>query len=193
MSRSPAIARLKITLAGIRPTVMRRVDVPLRIRLDRLHLVIQAAMGWTNSHLWAFEAGGATFGDADADFGEDLPASKATLLDVIEDTGAKTLLYTYDFGDNWEHRIKIEGLRDPVPGTLYPQLIKATGRCPPEDVGGPPGYAMLLEILADPDHDEHDEMIEYHGELDDKIEPDIERINAELDHLAKLWAPKKRR
>lgn len=193
MSRATTIARLKITLNDVRPTVMRRVDIPLSIKLDRLHLVIQAAMGWSNSHLWLFEAGGATWGDADAEFSEDLPANKTSLWDVVEDIGTKTLHYTYDFGDNWEHTIKIEGFRDPAPGTLYPQLIKATGRCPHEDVGGPPGYEMLLEIMADPDHKEYDEMIECYGEPKDSTEPETSFITAELDNLAKRWAPRRNR
>jgi hypothetical protein len=54
--------------------------------------------------------------------------------------GTKTLKYLYDFGDGWEHTIKIERLTDPEPGTFYPRLIEAKGRCPPEDIGGPWGY-----------------------------------------------------
>ena len=71
------------------------------IRLDRLHLTIQAAMGWTNSHLYTFEAGDATWGVPDPDFGgDDLPATKTTLVKLIEDTGARTINYLYDFGDS---------------------------------------------------------------------------------------------
>ena len=62
----------------------------------------------------------ATWGIADPDFGgEDLPANKTTLGQVIA-TGKKTINYIYDFGDNWEHRIKIGRITDPVPGELYP-------------------------------------------------------------------------
>jgi hypothetical protein len=58
MTTRPAITRLKVTLEDVEPAVMRRLDVPLTIRLDRLHLVLQAAMGETNSHLYEFRAGG---------------------------------------------------------------------------------------------------------------------------------------
>jgi hypothetical protein len=51
------IARLRIELEEVRPRVWRRVEVPVTIRLDRLHRVIQAAMGWENSHLWEFRRG----------------------------------------------------------------------------------------------------------------------------------------
>ena len=87
----------------------------------------------------------------DQDCGGDfLDARKVKLSEVLEDVGTKTLKYLYDFGDGWEHTIKIERLIDPEPGTLYPRLVEAKGRCPPEDIGGPWGYAEFLEAIADP-------------------------------------------
>src|SRR6516162_3985581 len=147
------IARLKITLDNVKPVVLRRVEVPFDIRLDRLHLTIQAAMGWTNSHLYEIRAGGVGWSTPypDADWaGDFIDARKARLGDILEDIGTKTLKYLYDFGDGWEHTIKIERLVDPKPGMLYPSLIEAKGHCPPEDVGGPWGYSELLEALDDP-------------------------------------------
>ncbi len=91
-----AIARLKITLEHVKPDVVRRIEVPLGLRLDRLHLVIQASFNWTNSHLWEFRAGGAAWGPSDPDIAFNdgsNDAAKATLLDVLEDTGAKTIKY----------------------------------------------------------------------------------------------------
>ena len=112
-----AIARLKITLDDVKPQVLRRIEVPLAIRLDRLHLVLQAALGWTNSHLYELRAGDVGWGIPDPDFGDGpLDARKARLIDVLEDLGSKTLHYLYDFGDGWEHTIKIERLVDPKPG-----------------------------------------------------------------------------
>ena len=89
-----------------------------------------------------------------------LDARKARLADVVEDVGTRTLRYIYDFGDGWEHTIKIERLGDPEPGVAYPRLIEARGRCPPEDVGGPWGYGELLEAIADPKHERHAEFKE---------------------------------
>ena len=151
-----SIVRLKITLDDVEPKVLRRVEVPLSIRLDRLHLAIQAAMGWTNSHLYEIRARDVGWGIVDPDWGDGpLDARKAKLADVLEDVGVKTLRYLYDFGDGWEHTIKIERLDDPKPGALYPRLTEAKGRCPPEDVGGPWGYAEFLEALEDPEHERH--------------------------------------
>jgi len=127
------------------------------------------------------------FGDAP------LPASKSTLRSVIEDIGTKTIHYIYDYGDNWDHTIKVERIGNAEPGALYPRLIKAEGRCPPEDIGGPPGYEMYLDAIADPEHEEHDWMIECHGEPQEPNEPDFETITAELNRLANRWKPKPRK
>lgn len=194
MSAPRGIARLKVTLEDVEPKVMRRLDVPLKVRLDRLHLVLQAAMGWTNSHLYEFTAGGTGWGVPDPDFGEGpLPAAKTTLFDVIEDTGARTIRYLYDYGDGWEHAVRIERIGEGDPQARYPQLVAAEGRCPPEDVGGPPGYAEFLVAIADPTHEDHDHMLGWCGGAFDPHAPDIERIVEELDRLARRWAPRPRK
>ena len=187
------IARLKITLDDVRPAVLRRIEVPFDIRLDRLHLAIQAAMGWTNTHLYEIRARdvGWSTPDADADWGNDfLDARKARLGDVLEDLGTKTLKYLYDFGDGWEHTIKIERLTDPEPGIVYPRLTEVSGRCPPEDCGGPWGYAELIEAIKDPKHERHDELTEWIGDDFDPHADQAEWLTAEVDALAKKWSRK---
>jgi pRiA4b ORF-3-like protein len=132
-----SVAHLKIKLDDVEPAVLRRVEVPLTIRLDRLHLVLQAAMGWTDSHLYEIRAGDVGWGVPDPDFGDGpLDARKTRLIDALEDVGTRSLKYLYDFGDGWEHTVRIERVTDPVPGIAYPRLVEAAGRCPPEDVGG---------------------------------------------------------
>lgn len=186
------IARLKITLDDVKPTVLRCVEVPFDIRLDRLHLTIQAAMGWTNSHLYEIRAGGVGWSTPhpDGDWaGDVLDARKARLNDVLEDVGRKTLNYLYDFGDGWKHKITIERLLDRVPGVLYPRLTEASGRCPPEDVGGPWGYAEFLEAMSDPKHERHDELAGWIDE--DEFDPtavDTDRRAQSVAALAQHWA-----
>jgi hypothetical protein len=185
------IARLKITLDDVKPPVQRRVEVPLTIRLDRLHLVFQAALGWTNSHLYEIRARDIGWGMVDPDWGDGpLDASKSRLLNVLEDTGAKTLKYLYDFGDGWEHTIKVERIADAVPGLLYPILIDGTGHCPPEDVGGPWGYTDLLEALADPNHARHAELAEWFGGPFDPLSINIEQHEKAVATLARKWSRK---
>jgi hypothetical protein len=190
-----AIVRLKVTLKDVEPAHHLRLDVPLKIRLDRLHLVLQAAMGWTDSHLYEFTAGGTGWGVPNADFGGGpMPAAKTTLDDVIKDTGARTIHYLYDFGDGWDHVIKIERIGESDPQARYPQLVAAQGRCPPEDVGGPPGYAeFLAAAIADPAHQDHDHMLTWCGGAFDPETPDVEHIADELDRLARRWAPRPRK
>src|SRR3954465_1923114 len=105
---APPGARPNIHLDSVKPAVLRRVEVPFDIKLDRLHLTIQAAMGWTNSHLYELRAGDVGWstpypgGGGANDF---LDARKARLGDILEDIGTKQLVYLYDFGDGWEHTI----------------------------------------------------------------------------------------
>lgn len=189
-----SIARLRITLDDVTPAVLRRIEVPYDIRLDRLHLAIQAAMGWTNSHLYEIRARDAGWSTPlpDVDWaGDFLDARKAKLDDVIEDMGTKTVRYIYDFGDGWKHTIKIERLDDPLPGTLYPRLIEASGRCPPEDVGGPFGYVEFLEVMRDPKHERHDEFADWIDEDDfDPTAVDKDRLAEHVASLAKHWTRK---
>jgi hypothetical protein len=186
-----AVARLKVTLDDVEPKVLRRIEVPADIKLDRLHLTLQAALGWTNSHLYEIRAKDVGFGLPDPDWpGGRLDARKARLIDVLEDAGTKTLRYLYDFGDGWEHTIKIERLTDPEPNVAYPRLIEASGRCPPEDVGGPWGYDELIEALHDPQHERHAEMREWVGEEFDPQKFDAEPLKAEVAALAKRWSRK---
>jgi hypothetical protein len=185
------IARLKITLDDVKPTVMRRIEVPFDILLERLHLTIQAAFGWTNSHLYEIRAGSVGWSTPypDADWANEfLDARKARLGDVLEDVGMKKLRYLYDFGDGWEHSIKIERLTDPDPGVRYPRLIEISGRCPPEDVGGPWGYAEFLEAIGNPDHERHAELTEWIGDDFDPNVVDTESLIDEVATLAKRWS-----
>jgi hypothetical protein len=107
---------------------------------------------------------------------------------VIEDVGTKTLRYAYDFGDGWEHSIKIERLLDAQPGILYPRLIQTSGRCPPEDVGGLWGYAEFLDVIRDPTHERHAELKEWVGCDFDPNHVDNEGLAAHVAALAKQWA-----
>ena len=183
------VARLKVTLDDVEPKVVRRIEVPADIKLDQLHLILQAALGWMNSHLYEIRIQDARYGIPDPEWREDMrDAHKAKLIDVLE--GAKILRYLYDFGDGWEHSVKVEALTAPEPGVVYPRLIEASGRCPPEDVGGPWGYGDLIEALQDPDHKQHAEMREWVGDDYDPHKFDAEPLKADVAALAKRWSKK---
>lgn len=183
---------LKVTLDDVTPTVMRRIEVPFDIRLDRLHLVLQTALGWTNSHLYEFRIDDVGFGIPDPEWCDGpLDARKATLEKVITDTGAKTFKYLYDFGDGWEHSIKIERILPAMPDLESVNLIEAIGRCPPEDVGGPGGYQEFLEAIVDPRHEHHRELKQWWGSA--SFDPNTinnHQIEKALHALSKKWRRK---
>ncbi len=187
-----SIIELKITLEDIEPAVTRTLKAPLDIRLDRLHLVIQAAMGWENDHLYEFVVENTRWGLPDPDFGsEALSAAKASLADVIEAAGSAPIRYVYDFGDNWDHQIKPGKIADPAPSELYPKLTGVTGKCPPEDVGGFPGYEAFLDAMTDPKHPEHEHLKEWYGADFDPNAPATDELKLEVHKLAKKWKPRK--
>jgi hypothetical protein len=164
-----AIYQMKITLTGVaNPSVWRRVLVAASVRLDRLHEVIQAAMGWQNSHLHAFIDGQTYYGVPDAELR--YRDERTTRLNDLVKPGHR-LVYIYDFGDGWEHEVTIEEATVAKPGMTYPLCVAGQGACPPEDVGGWPGYARLVEILTDPGHGEHQDMLDWLG-LDDRNQLD---------------------
>lgn len=194
-----AVLRLKVTLNDVEPKVLRRIEVPADIKLDhRLHLTLQAALCWTNSHLFEIRARDVGWGQPSPGWPDGpLDARKAKLIDVLEDAGTKTLRYLYDYGDGWEHTIKVERMAPAEPDAVYPRLIEASGGCPPEDVGGPWGYGEMLEALEDPGHERHAETLEWLGEDFNPNAFDAERLKADVAALAKRWerkpSPKKPR
>lgn len=188
-----AIAVLKLELEDTEPPVCRVLEVPLDIRLDRLHLALQAAMGWKNQHLYDFTAGrSARWAEPDPDFEDDMERpSKATLADLLAAAGGRSAFYTYDFGDDWRHRLTVAGTHDPEPGVAYPRLTGCTGRCPPEDVGGMPGFEEFLRVMADPSDAEHEDLLEWHGGPFDPAASGSPARARAVQALAQKWAPRK--
>lgn len=164
------IARLRITLIDTDPAIWRLIDVPLAASLKMLHDIIQGAMGWQDYHLWEFEAGERRYGLPDPGWRDDeLSAAKNVKLATLIERGIREMIYTYDMGDNWEHHIKVEAVRPGDPDTKYPCFIDGARRCPPEDIGGTPGFENFLAAIADPNHAEHDELREWY---DGAYDPD---------------------
>ena len=183
------IVQIKIKLLGVtKPPVWRRVQLRADTRLDQLHEILQAALGWENYHLHTFSFGDEEFGPRDPQLGLDFVDEREVALDQLIDIGAR-FRYTYDFGDDWEHEILVEDLLDPDPGTRYPILVAAKGACPPEDCGGHWGYADLKAILADPDDERHEEMLEWLG-LESGSEFDPHAVPSEnIGHALAFTAP----
>ncbi len=118
-------------------------------------------MGWTNSHLHEFEHGRERYGVPDEEFPSDINDEIDYRLEQVLQKEKDKLQYTYDFGDGWEHEVVLEKILPFESDTRLPVCLKGSRACPPEDVGGIPGYEMFLEIVADPAHPEHEEMLEW--------------------------------
>lgn len=183
MAASQPILQLKISLVGVsKPPVWRRVLVPATMRLDRLHDVIQAAMGWTDTHLHAFEAGGVDYGPPDPEL-DHVDERRTAIGDVLREPRDR-MRYVYDFGDYWQHDVVVEKVLETERGARYPICVTGKGRRPPEDCGGVLGYADLRETLADPANEEHADMLDWLGlESAEDFDPttfDVDEVNAAL-------------
>lgn len=155
------VHQLKVTLRQVKPPVWRRIVVRSDVTLGELAPVLEAAMGWLGGHLHLFEVGGARCGTPDPDWGmDDLDEDRFRLGDVLPNVGVK-MRWDYDFGDGWEHDVLVEAISVPERGVEYPVCLAGRRACPPEDCGGPWGYADLLEALADPGHAEHEHLREW--------------------------------
>ncbi|HYV37512.1 MAG TPA: plasmid pRiA4b ORF-3 family protein [Gemmataceae bacterium] len=178
MSKSKAIYQLKVTLADIKPPIWRRIEVA-DCSLAKLHDIIQECMGWHGGHLWSFEIGGEDYG-ADP-FGElDMADPKKARLAKFVEAGYAKFNYTYDFGDNWIHHIVVEKVLDADSKVRYPRCVKGARACPPEDCGGPWGYADFLEAINNPGHERHAEMMEWHSQSFDPERFEVGAINRNL-------------
>lgn len=166
---SRAQLQLKVTLLHIRPAIWRRLLVPANIKLPKFHDVLQVAFNWTNSHLHAFRL-------RDESYEAHLPdtwagplggigrrdESKFRLCDLLQAKGDR-LIYEYDFGDSWEHDVRVEKVLPTIKRS--PACCLAGARAaPPEDCGGIPGYYQLVEAMADPKHPERSHLLDWLGE-----------------------------
>src|SRR5437773_1735657 len=142
--------QLKITLKWSKPSIWRRVVVRADMPLDRLHHVIQIAMGWTNSHLHQFIVGRTYYGKPDpktAGIGSETLNEKRYRVADLAPTAKQKFIYEYDFGDGWAHEVMAEKVLPPDPDFKHPICLAGANVCPPEDCGGIPGYYNLLKIL----------------------------------------------
>ncbi len=146
--------QIKITLVGSKPPIWRRVLVADTMTLARLHDVIQIAMGWTDSHLHQFAVKGQLYGTPDPEFDVEVKDAARVKLGGVLKQEKDWIVYEYDFGDSWEHRIVLEKVLPHDASVPVPRCIAGKRVCPPEDCGGIWGYADLLEAIGDPAHPE---------------------------------------
>ena len=189
MSTKPASGPcyvLRITLQEVAPPVWRRVVISGDRTLTRLNDVIQAAMGWTHSHLHRFEGeDGRAWSDPAFELDDCLDQRRARVKDVLPGVGSR-LRFVYDLGDGWSHDVLLEQIATGYTGR-EPLCFDGERACPPEDVGGVGGYEDFLEAIADPGHERHRELRGWYAgtnlEGQAEFDPDelpLERINQQL-------------
>ena len=189
-----ALRNISIKLNDSKPAISRKLVVPDEMNLSVFHLLIQAAMPWENYHLYEFKVGNERWLEAldedGIDFGQEpnLIAEEWTIADVVEQTGKTKIIYTYDFGDYWDHTISVGAIVKPtIPNEPYPKLLAANGVCPPEDCGGIDGYYHLLGVLNDPNDDDHEDMKEWVGEDFDPNADAFPALRTEVAKFAHLY------
>jgi hypothetical protein len=162
------VYQFKITLQESHPPIWRRIQVK-NCTLDKLHEHIQTAMGWTNSHLHHFRIGEQLYGDPELmqeNFEEmEYEDSTTTKISDILPRNKKRFRfqYEYDFGDSWYHEVLFEGVMPADPKMKYPLCLEGARACPPEDCGGIWGYPDFVEAIQNPDHERHEELLEWVG------------------------------
>ena len=176
------VYQFKITLEEISPSIWRRIQVPENYSFWDLHVAIQDAMGWTDSHLHMFRILNPKTREevriempAENEFENDqesLVDFDERIADYFSMKNA-TAEYEYDFGDGWTHKVELEGIFPKASKQKYPTCLAGERACPPEDCGGVGGYEEVVEAMSKPKHPRRDELIEWLGE---KYDP--EKFNA---------------
>jgi hypothetical protein len=186
------VYEIKVTLRETLPPVWRRILVQGNLTLGHLHRVLQIAMGWQECHMHMFRVRKKSYGDQayEMDDGEGVSNGDHHDITVAQafKTGKGRVVYEYDFGDSWEHDLKVVKVHPPeaAPG-FGPECVAGERACPPEDVGGTFGYEEFLEAMADPKHPRHEELSEWVSEMvDGPFDPDkfdMAAVNKDLKRL----------
>lgn len=201
-SMDDKILQLKICLENAKPLVWRRILIESSKAFSNLHDAIQQSFDWGDYHLHEFIVAEAKIGPLpkEPEDPENTPDfdSRKTVLSRFLDKEGKTILYVYDFGDDWMHKIKVEKILPKEKGKKYPLCIGGAMNCPPEDCGGVWGYEDFKKAISDKKHPEHKEMLDWVGGYFDPEEFDIEKVNVRLGHKraksgrpAGRWVPTK--
>jgi len=164
---SKNIYQIQIALKNFKPKIWRRILIQSNMLLSDFHKVIQTTMGWTNSHLHQFIKDGTFYTIRLADdimWNEMKNVDYSGIrIDNLLSTEKNKIIYEYDFGDGWEHDILLEKILTDANNISTPVCIAGKQNCPPEDCGGVWGYANMLEILANPKHEEYESYVEWLG------------------------------
>jgi pRiA4b ORF-3-like protein len=176
---------LRVSLRYIEPTIWRGLSVPADVPLAALHEILQVAFGWQNSHLHDFHVGDIRFGMTGIEDEMLSVDERAAPLGAVAQEGS-FFVYQYDFGDSWEHDINVERVHRDRDETI--RCTAGARACPPEDCGGAPGYAHLLEVLANPKDEEYADLKRWVGRSFDPEKFELVTVRKKLATLSKRLA-----
>lgn len=178
-SKAP-IYQLRIQLLDVVPAIWRTILVPGSIKLPKLHGILLRTMGWQGGHLHEFVFKHGRFGMPDPGYPDEdlLDETRFTLSKALGPFASFT--YLYDFGDGWEHMVTVEDILPHDPLLKSPKCLDGQNACPPEDVGGFPGYGEFLEAIRNPNHEEHQETLEWCGGHFNPTDFNIKNVNDNL-------------
>jgi len=193
---TPNLYQFKVSLPEVSPPVWRQIVVPANIPLDRLHDVIQIVMGWTDSHLYEFTIGSRHYMEMPEGPEDGEAAGTACLGEVIDEAKGR-FVYTYDFGDSWQHLVVAE---KPGPDADLPFMpvfcLDGKRACPPENIGGPMGYEAFCEAIKDKKHPEHLDMKQWYADATGATTPfkpeafDVDDVNRRLSQYLRWNRPR---
>jgi hypothetical protein len=175
--------QMMVILEGSEPKIWRQISVPGNITLADLDRIIQAVMGWTNSHLHQFTIEGQVYGVLDDEWIDEMPSlpDNGFTLDAVLGTEVKSFSYEYDFGDGWQHQVEVQMVMvADEKRNSWPMCLAGANACPPEDVGGLGGYEEFLKAIGDPIHEEHDSMRRWCGGPFDPQGFDVNSANRDI-------------
>jgi Plasmid pRiA4b ORF-3-like protein len=182
------LVEMKVTLDDVTPPIVRKLVVSTKHSLDEIHDIIQTAMGWNDLHMHAFQIprtrkvlGIPSMFESDMEVDDEEDVFVRDLLA----RGVQKMKYTYDFGDNWVHTNEFGNAVEAIPGALYPICVDGTGACPPEDCGGPWGYAERRSILQNPKHPGYKDAREWLGSPSQLDKFSVREVNECLHSTAR--------
>jgi len=172
-----SIYQFHITLEGTTPPIYRVIELPQKSSFWELHCAIQDAFGWEDMHLHEFNSIpqkgkltllqriGIPINDPYIPKNEQPKADWSVKLESAFKVKGDLMSYIYDFGDNWEHTVRLASIYEAEPLAKYPRCIDGKRACPPEDCGGVRGYESLLKILQNTNDPEYSDMMQWFEDI----------------------------
>lgn len=178
------VIQLRLKLEGSSPNIWRKILISDNITFHKLHKILQAAMGWQQSHWYSFEVDDVIIEEKQSGI-EPTPnakSSKHIKISKFDFQRKDQFLYTYDFSNNWAHHIIIEKVYDPQEVEDYPVCLDGKNHCPSEDIGGIDEYNYAIKVLNNPNHHRYEELKGWIDNFDPKLFS-IEEVNELLKKI----------